>query len=1522
MSGSPDIRKGQGGGSYSSRWYPPPLGMEFLDHYTSDALRDEWLSLALDHDSDGGWNHGVGHWSWNLESGEFSLDAAALALVGCDRDTVPDDLDVWQTYVHPDDHTLVADAFREAMDTSVRDFRVEHRMLHRDGGIRWVEARGEILRDSNGRAVAVRGTDVDITAHKFAELRLASAEAQNRTLLESLSEAMIFLDRDLTVRWANAAALEMVGGESLVGKSCRDLFSCGTVPCEECPGRLAMETGRSVSRERDTPRGCYYLRAAPVRDATGHIVGAVETITEVTELLQTRRALANSEERFRQVVENIHETFWICSVRGTPSILYVSPAFEEVWQRPREDIYGDLNQWMEAIHPRDRIRVLRQTRQFMADPREVTMEFRIIRGDGKTRWIRSRVFPIFNPEGILERAAGISEDVTDWKEAQASLEAREAQYRSVVEQSREGICVIIGETLLFANHRAKHLWPGLWDAGEEPGLEEILPQEYAQDVRQAAEIIRSGRSGAVRFEWTFSRPERTDISLEVTLSGFEYHDQPALLMFLHNSTERRSLEEELRSAVEFTRSALDGLDSHVAIVDGSGTIQMVNHAWRAFAEGNPPLRTNVCEGANYLDVCDRADGADGPIARLFATAIRDVLAGQRETFSAEYPCHSPTEKRWFVGRITRFPGPGPARAVIAHWNVTRRRDVEDALRHNEQRLNLALDATGAGIYDRMLPPSKGWFHGGRWAELLGYARTELPSREDFMDWYFQQVHPEDRPAVKEAWETMCTGRAGTSRQEYRLRHKSGDWFFVQDVARVVEQARDGSASRIVGTLLDINERKRTELAVRKSEERMRSVLETMPVMLDALDEEYRFLVWNRECERVTGFQASEIVGNPKALELLYPDPQQRQDMLDYYRHQGGHFRNWELDITCRDGSKRTISWSSIAAETPIPGWYSWAVGVDVTERRQAEKQLRESESRYRSLFEDNISTMLLIDPESGGIVDANNAACMYYGYSPQEIRTLNIFDINTLSREEVLQEMASARKQNKRHFEFRHRLAGGEVRDVEVFSGPIPFRGRTLLYSIIHDITERKKTEDRLRESEAEMESLFASVRDCIFVVDTEGRIIRVNRAVTETLGYEEEDLMGAHLLSLHPPRLRDEARMIFDRLFRAGGGVFSLPLLSRDGRWIETETIATCARWANREVLIGVARDITERKQAEDRLRSSEARLREAQRMGRMGSWEFDVDSGTLFWSDELFRLHGKDPKDGPPTEDEYYAMYLPEDAERFRRSVQRAIQRKRRSSLDLHIQRSDGGDVFHAMTITPVEDTEGRIVKLVGTVQDISDRYAAEAREREIRERERNRIGRELHDDLGQRMTGIALMGETLRRKLEQQVPALAEEVANVVEAINRTNLHSHLLVRGLVSQDIPSGQLAGELEALAQETAKSAGIACDVEIAPAVVPDSDVVSTHLFRIAQEAINNAVKHGQPNRIEIGLRETGGCLCLEIADDGSGFDPQASVLGQGLRIMRARAEILSGTLDIESTLQGGTRVCCRLDSESKEHSI
>jgi PAS domain S-box-containing protein len=304
----------------------------------------------------------------------------------------------------------------------------------------------------------------------------------------------------------------------------------------------------------------------------------------------------------------------------------------------------------------------------------------------------------------------------------------------------------------------------------------------------------------------------------------------------------------------------------------------------------------------------------------------------------------------------------------------------------------------------------------------------------------------------------------------------------------------------------------------------------------------------------------------------------------------------ELRLKREDGQEVFILLESIFHQDTEGKSLCRTVVSDITARRLAEADLRASEARYRSLFQNNHAVMLLINPATGEIVDANPAASAFYGYTHAELISRKITDLNQSPKNRVFEEMQRAGSEQRRHFFFRHRLAGGEERDVEVFSGPIRVKDQNLLYSIVHDITARKQAEAALQRKQEELQIIFDSVPAMIFYKDTENRFIRTNKALAEATGLPKEEMDGKSLFDLYPT-LADDYWQDDQEVMRHGGPKRNIvePFETPEGmRWVQTDKIPYRDAQGNIIGVIGFSVDITERKQAEEALQRAHDELEE----------------------------------------------------------------------------------------------------------------------------------------------------------------------------------------------------------------------------------------------------------------------------------------------------------------------------------------
>ncbi|QSA98479.1 PAS domain S-box protein [Methylococcus sp. EFPC2] len=300
-------------------------------------------------------------------------------------------------------------------------------------------------------------------------------------------------------------------------------------------------------------------------------------------------------------------------------------------------------------------------------------------------------------------------------------------------------------------------------------------------------------------------------------------------------------------------------------------------------------------------------------------------------------------------------------------DISERKQAEDQLRENESlfrglvetspipKLVLTADAS-----NRVLLMNKSF------TEKFGYTVNEV---WDIGSWW-ERAYPDplERRRIKQAWSREartadCLGQSATAPLSARVTCLDGSHRDVE-----VSMGRFGSRALVIFN--DLTERVRAEESLRISEARLRAIVENMPILMTAYCENGLIVGWNSECERVTGYSAEEIIGNPHALEMLYPDSSLRERMKAEWEVRDVPHHDWSGSLTGKDGTTRTIEWSNVSAQFPIPGWAYWGVGVDVTERLKLEGQLQQTQK------------MESIGQLTGGIAhDFNNILAAILGYT-------------------------------------------------------------------------------------------------------------------------------------------------------------------------------------------------------------------------------------------------------------------------------------------------------------------------------------------------------------------------------------------------------------------------------------------------------------------------------------------------------------------------------------------------------------
>lgn len=394
------------------------------------------------------------------------------------------------------------------------------------------------------------------------------------------------------------------------------------------------------------------------------------------------------------------------------------------------------------------------------------------------------------------------------------------------------------------------------------------------------------------------------------------------------------------NGIRHTYAALNSLTGHIAVLDQDGKIVAVNEAWKHFARnnGDPPV-SRIGIGANYLAVCRQAAAGD-PEVESVLSGVQAVLDNRQDTFSCEYACHAPDEQRWFEMHVTRL-GDGPG-VVIAHENITRRRQLEDSLRLSEERYRQVFDAAQDGIW-MTDPEGNTTLVNGRLAQILGCSIDELMTRpvHDFM---FEEDSPE------KVQQTMARRRRGVVEQyEIQLRRKDGSAVWVIVSATPILDASN-RFSAALAMITDISARKQAEERLRESEERFQVALRSSPVVVFTKDRGLRY-TWINNIRVLLPPGVEDAIGlrDRDLMERL--EEAERIEVLDRRVLETGMGLREEVRIHF-GGVPRVFVLSS----EPLRDTAGQIVGItcaaaDITEQKQGEAELRANETRLRMLLE-------------------------------------------------------------------------------------------------------------------------------------------------------------------------------------------------------------------------------------------------------------------------------------------------------------------------------------------------------------------------------------------------------------------------------------------------------------------------------------------------------------------------------------------------------------------------------------------
>jgi PAS domain S-box-containing protein len=756
-----------------------------------------------------------------------------------------------------------------------------------------------------------------------------------------------------------------------------------------------------------------------------------------------------------------------------------------------------------------------------------------------------------------------------------------------------------------------------------------------------------------------------------------------------------------------------------------------------------------------------------------------------------------------------------------------------------------------------------------------------------------------------------------------------------------ERLHAGQEHHRLRSLTDIAGRGCTEEALQPSEERCRQIVETTHEGIWMADLNGITTFVNPQMSRMLGSTPEQMIGRP-VFDFVFEEDCVviRQHFAEFLQQPLG--KRVEERLRRSDGDEL---WGLVAASVVLDA-RNQPVGflgmfTDVTDLKRTEQSLRRSEARLK-LQINRMPIAHILWNSRFQVFSWNPAAESMFGYTEQEALGKHPYDL-IVSRavqpqvdaiwQRLLQGDTSAHSVNA------NLTKEGRSIICQWSNTPLKESDGTVVgvLSMAEDITERVRAEGALREAQQKLEMrvqertaelrasnqalaeseekyrrLFETVSDAAFVFEAESRqFVEVNEAALRLYGYSRGEFLELTHSAITAEPEDSEATI---QLTLAGVAP-RIPLRyhkKKDGTIFPVEISASTFTLKGRAMACGIIRDITARKQAEDALRRREQELADFFAESPLGLLWVGPDGRILRVNQAELELLGR-------TGDEISGRHVSElhvDAKAAADVLNRVAKRQTVQNYRARLRHKDGTPREALIDANGLWEQE-RLVHSRWFTRDITRRVELEREILAISEREQRRLGHDLHDDLCQQLAGIEFLSQRLASDLAARSAASAPHAKEIAQMVQRAMTQTRELARGLSPVRLEVEGLTDALHELAAGTKKVFGCDCRFRCDPPVLVPDHTVAIHLYRIAQEAVTNALKHGQARRIEIGLTAKGRSITLAVKDNGTGIPRKLPKRkGMGLRIMRYRAEVIGGALLVDPVRGGGTRVLCTVTEE------
>jgi PAS domain S-box-containing protein len=974
------------------------------------------------------------------------------------------------------------------------------------------------------------------------------------------------------------------------------------------------------------------------------------------------------------------------------------------------------------------------------------------------------------------------------KKVEEDLQRSEQSFKAISENAHDGIIVALRNgAYIYANRRASEITGYAIDEILKTGIEGFAHPDESLKLSERRNKILAGENGPNQYDTVIIHKNGNSVPIEITSARTLWYGQTADIFILRDITERKQAEEALNLKNRMLMSINNYIQA-IAFVpqdrlfttivtklkEITGAAEIIINTYDEQKSELVCLQSTLSEERNTWikkTLGGNLVGYRTPVSKeryeeITSSAIGRVGSIHEVTFGAiPAPVGKLIEKvfgfGWFVGLALKqneclegtimiagkpeMKQPEEEELVTyatAIANVMARRKAEEALRKSEENYRHSLSDSPLGI--RIVSAEGKMLYANQAIlDLYGYDSIEELRTTPHKEIYTPQSYAEH--LVRK--EQRQRGEYVASNYEISILRKDGEIRHI-DVFR--KEVLWNGEPQFQVLYNDFTERKQAEAALRASEERFRIAAVSTSDCIWERDIEKGSMNWFGDIDSLLEYRLDEFPRTIGAWEnIIHPEDHDKvMALID--KHIADHTPyDAKYRVVKKDGS--IAFWVDRGtALLDENGKVHKMIGAvkDITSSEQMKEALRNSEERFRSLIEKSSDVIIIINRDSK-IAYVSPSVHTIFNRDPAEVFGKSALDFATkfvhqddvktvIKTFEGCLEMPGAERQA----EFRFKLLDGSWLNLEA-------TGKNLLDNPaiqglvvnIRDVTERKRAEEVLRETEERYESLFDRSLEAIYISDLNGNFTDANPYALKLLGYEKEEIASLNFLSLVDKEFTETVYKISEEIIRTGSQDKSsnYKVRKKDGTYAWVETDASLLFKNGKPVGIqGIARDITERKRAEETLRNEHMMLERTEGIAQIGSWEWNVATDTVTWSDELFRIFQRDPREGAPSFAEHPAFYHPDDMARLRQAVEAAVAGGTPYELELRAIRKDGGTRVCVARGVAEMAPGGRAVRLFGSLQDITEHKRTEEALRESEEKLRG-----IFESIGDAVTVTNLEG-----------------------------------------------------------------------------------------------------------------------------------------------------------------------------------